>query len=58
MDSEYKHLFYHSIERSKTMIEIEDVLELFIAADEETKVLVEQILRESQQTPEQQGQPS
>ena len=40
------------------MIEIEDVLELFIAADEETKTLVEQILRESQQTPEHQGQHS
>ena len=36
------------------MIEIEEVLELFIAADEETKASVEQILRCSQPIPEQQ----
>ena len=36
------------------MIEIEEVLELFIKADEKTKILVEQILRDSQQTPGQQ----
>ena len=40
------------------MIEIEEVLELFIQADEKTKVLVEQILRESQQNPEHQNQRS
>ena len=40
------------------MIEIEEVLELFIAADEETKVLVEQLLRYSQQTLGEQGQSS
>lgn len=40
------------------MIEIEEVLELFIAADEETKILVEKILKDSQLTPEQQGQHS
>ena len=45
-------------ERSTTMIEIEDVLELFIAADEKTKILVEQILRESRQTPGRQDQHS
>ena len=33
------------------MIEIEEVLELFIKADEETKILVEQILKDSQLTP-------
>ena len=58
MDTEYKHLYYSNIERSNIMIEIEEVLELFIAADEETKALVESILRDSQQIPEQQGQHS
>lgn len=36
------------------MINIDEVLELFIAADEETKIYVEQLLKYSQQTPEQQ----
>lgn len=58
MDTETKHLYYYIIERSIAMIEIEEVLELFIAADEETKALVESILRDSQQTPGQQGQHS
>ena len=54
LDIEWEHLYYYNIERSKVMIEIEEVLELFIAADEETKTLVEQILKESQQNPEHQ----
>ena len=45
-------------ERSIIMIEIEEVLELFNAADEKTKTLVEQILKESQQNPEHQNQHS
>ena len=58
MDTETKHLYYYIIERSIAMIEIEEVLELFIAADEETKILVESILRDSQQTLGQQDQHS
>lgn len=58
MDTETKHLYYYMIERSIAMIEIEEVLELFIAADEETKILVESILRDSQQTLGQQDQHS
>lgn len=58
MDTEYKHLYYYNIERSIVMIEIKEVLELFIAADEETKTLIESILRDSQQTLGQQGQHS
>lgn len=58
MDTETKHLYYYIIERSIAMIEIEEVLELFIAADEETKILVESILGDSQQTLGQQDQHS
>ena len=58
MDTQIESLCYCYGERSSTMIEIEEVLELFIAADEETKTLVEQILRDSQQIPEQQDQHS
>ena len=58
MDIDHEHLCYLTIERSIAMIEIEEVLELFIAADEDVKILVESILKCSQQTPEEQDQHS
>ena len=40
------------------MIDINEVVELFDKADEETKVFVERLLECSQQIPEEQGQHS
>ena len=54
----YEQMFYNYIERSNAMLTLEEVIELYLDADEDTKAFVEQLLIHSQHIPEEQGQHS